>query len=127
MELFKRWLHPVSRMDPPVTSVSALIVRDGCFELAINQNIIMSDLVYPPMASQMEDEMRNLPSLTAVLFHGCYTWCIVEGDSDLMNKVRSHVSKKYSNVLLGLSLRVNFSFLLLIIEQIEIERARSKA
>ena len=44
------------------------------------------------MASQMEDEMRNLPSLTAVLFHGCYTWCIGEVDSDLMNKVRSHVS-----------------------------------
>ena len=81
-------------MDPIVTSVSALIVRDGCFELAINQNIILSDLVYPLMASQMEDEMRNLPSLTAVLFHGCYTWCIMEGDSDLMNKVRSHVSKK---------------------------------
>lgn len=79
-------------MDPPVTSVSALIVRDGCFELAIKQNIILSDLAYPPMASQIEDEMRNLPSLTAVFFHGCYSWCIVEGDSDLMNKVRSQVS-----------------------------------
>ena len=67
-------------------------MRNGCFELAINQNIILSDLVYPPMASQIEDEMRNLPSLTAGLFHGCYSWCIVEGDSDLMNKVRSHVS-----------------------------------
>ena len=33
------------------------------------------------MANQTGDEMWNLPSLTAVLFHhGCYTWCIVEGD-----------------------------------------------
>ena len=49
------------------------------------------------MAHQLRDEMWNLPSLTALLFHGCYTWCIVEGFSDLMNKVRSNVSiLKYS-------------------------------
>ena len=97
-------------MDPLVTSVSALIVRDGCFELAINQNIIFSDLVYPPMASQMEDEMRNLPSLTAVLFHGCYTWCIMEGDSDLMNKVRSRFKKNTQMYCLAFTCGYIFRF-----------------
>ena len=65
----------LSMMDPPVTLISALIVRDGCFELSYKSEcrIILSDLVYPLMANEMGNEMGNLLSLTAVLFHGYYT------------------------------------------------------
>ena len=65
----------LSRMDPPLTLISALIVWDGCLELSYKSEcrIILSDLVYPLMAHEMGNEMGNLLSLTAVLFHGCYT------------------------------------------------------
>ena len=77
----------LSRMDPPLTWVSALIVRDGCFETGYKSErpIILSDLVYPLMANEMGNEMGNLLSLTAVLFHGYYSVVYCERNSDLMN------------------------------------------
>ena len=77
----------LSRMDPPLTSVSALIVRDGCFETGYKSEcrIILSDLFYPLMASEIGNEMENLLSLTAVLFHGYYSVVYCERNSDLMN------------------------------------------
>ena len=72
-------------MDPPLTSVSALILRDGCFETGHKSEcrIILSYLVYPLMANEMGNEMGNLLSLTALLFHGYYSVVYCE---------RSHVS-----------------------------------
>ena len=74
-------------MGPPLTSVSALIVRDGCFETGYKSEcrIILSDLVYPLMANEMGNEMENLLSLTAILFHGYYSVVYCERNSDLMN------------------------------------------
>lgn len=74
-------------MDPSLTSVSALIVRDGCFETGYKSEcrIILSDLVYPLMANEMGNEMENLLNLTAVLFHGNYSVVYCERNSDLMN------------------------------------------
>ena len=77
----------LSMMDPPVTLISALIVRDGCFELSYKSEclIILADLVYPLMVNEMGNEMGNLLSLTAVLFHDYYSVVYCERNSDLMN------------------------------------------
>lgn len=65
----------LSMMDPPLPLVSALIMRDGCFELNYKSEcrIILTHLVYPLMANEMGNEMGNLLSLTAVLFHGYHS------------------------------------------------------
>jgi len=99
----------LSMMDPPVTLISALIVRDGCFELSYKSEcrIILSDLVYPLMANEMGNEMGNLLSLTAMLFHGYYSVVYCERNSDLMN---GHMFqfKEFSNAVFGPSFWENF-------------------
>ena len=119
----------LSMMDPPLPLVSALIMRDGCFELNYKSEcrIILSHLVYPLMANEMGNEMGNLLSLTAVLFHGYYSVVYVWKEQWWLTRF-GHMFQfnEYSNAVFGASFWENFRSNIVNYWAIR-ERARSKA